>query len=43
MARTIRQLGSGKLAQNRADALKLAAEQARYAVSERQRPSSIPA
>lgn len=35
MARTIRQLGNGKLGQNRADALKLAAEQARHAIAER--------
>ncbi|ARP99156.1 TAXI family TRAP transporter solute-binding subunit [Pseudorhodoplanes sinuspersici] len=36
MARAIRQLGAGKLGQNRADALKLAAEQVRHAIAERQ-------
>ncbi len=36
MARTIRQMGAGKLDQSRSSALKLAAEQARHAIGERQ-------
>ncbi len=44
--RSIRQIEAGKLHQNRADALKLAAEQARHAIAERQAAlaaSAVPA
>lgn len=42
MARTIRQIGAGKLDQHRSSALKLATEQARHAISERQAALTAP-
>ena len=42
VARTIRQMAAGKLDQNRSAALKLAAEQARHAIAERQTALAAP-